>query len=61
MDYNEQCKKAYYHGIFKIHEIEIIAKQRFFSVSLERNYYRYLIRFKNGKLKYIHENHIIVP
>lgn len=53
--------KAYYKGIFKIHEVEIVAAEKFnFAFSyIPSYYYKYLIRFKKGKLKYVHEDKII--
>lgn len=47
--------KAYYRGIFKIHEVELITKELEYDEFLERRVNYYLIRFKNGKLKYVHE------
>lgn len=53
-------KKAYYKGLFKVEEVEILAEQEivveFSGVPLYD--YEYLVRFKNGKVKFARENRI---
>lgn len=56
-------RKAYYKGWFKIYEVEILAaeKWRVFTITYATEvYYKYLIKFKNGKLKLVHENKLIL-
>lgn len=54
-------KKAYYKGWFKMQEVEIVAvdKCRNYTGSYKEVFYKYIIKLKNGKLKYVHENKII--
>lgn len=53
-------KIAYYKGLFKVEEVEILAKEKtIIAFSYEPMFeYEYLIRFKNGKLKFVKSNKI---
>ena len=53
-------RKAYYKGLFKIEEVDIIAEEKaMIAFSCEPIFeYEYLIRFKSGKLKFVKRNKI---
>ena len=54
--------KAYYKGLFKIHEVEIIGKQRYIGMYVTEPWvsYKYLVKFKSGKIKLVKDEKIIV-
>lgn len=51
-------KKAYYKGLFKVEEVEILAEQEIVVAFSDTSLYdyEYLIRFKSGKTKFVKEN-----
>lgn len=56
-------EKAYYKGWFKIHEVEVITAEKWrdwISPYDSNVYYKYLIKFKNGRLKLVHQNKLIL-
>lgn len=53
--------KAYYKGLFKIKEVEVIAQEKYIDYFyIEPSFsYMYLIRFKNGRMKLVKSEKII--
>lgn len=54
---------AYYKGLFKIHHVRILARERFITYGgySPKFFYKYLIQLDNGKIKYVHEDKLIIP
>lgn len=56
--------KAYYKGWFKLHEVEIIKTEKWRNFSFCSNnidvFYKYIIKFKSGRLKLVHENKLVL-
>lgn len=55
-------EKAFYKGLFFIKEVEIVTRERYASMTMTYSpvfFYKYLIKFKNGRLKYVHEDKLI--
>lgn len=53
---------AFYMGLFKIYEVEIIASEKCFDSYLSEPTftYKYLIKFQSGKLKYVKSDRVII-
>lgn len=57
----DENKKAYYKNIFgKIYEVEVISRKSIYYIDFQYRTYEYLIRFKNGKLKIVNENKLML-
>lgn len=53
-------RKAYYKNIFgKVYEVEIIDRKSIYYIDFQYKTYRYVIKFKNGKIKIVDENKLI--
>lgn len=52
---------VYYKGLFKIYPVEILTSECFPDLSYDTPHfrYKYLIRFSNGKMKYVSSKRLI--